>query len=108
MLKDVHVLAECFDDPVMKAAALRAVLTNMPGIGYVGASGLAGFSDNNAIRTQKIHDNVYIVGDGTSAAGPGSYGPKSGNCRPSPGKPDIVYTAWKGLFFYFIYFIGLP
>ena len=52
MLKDVHVLAECFDDPVMKAAALRAVLTNMPGIGYVGASGLAGFSDNNAIRTQ--------------------------------------------------------
>jgi sulfur carrier protein ThiS adenylyltransferase len=62
MLKDVHVLAECFDD---------AVLTNMPGIGYVGASGLAGFSDNNAIRTQKIHDNVYIVRDGTSAAGPG-------------------------------------
>jgi sulfur carrier protein ThiS adenylyltransferase len=55
----------------MKAAALRAVLTNMPGIEYVGASGLAGFSDNNAIRTPKIHDNVYIVGDGTSAAGPG-------------------------------------
>ena len=71
MLKDVHVLAECFDDPVIKAAALRAVLTNMPGIGYVGASGLAGYGDNNAIRTKKIHDNVYIVGDGTSAAGPG-------------------------------------
>ena len=52
IFKNVHVLAECFDDPVMKAAALRAVLTNMPGNVYVGASGLAGFSDNNAIRTQ--------------------------------------------------------
>ena len=55
----------------MKAAALRAVLTSMPGVGYVGASGLAGFGDNNAIRTQKIHDHVYIIGDRVSAAGPG-------------------------------------
>lgn len=69
--KDVDVLAECFDDPAMKAAALRTVLTNMPGTGYVGASGLAGYGDNNVIRTQKIHANVYIIGDGTSAAGPG-------------------------------------
>jgi sulfur carrier protein ThiS adenylyltransferase len=71
VFKGVDVLAECFDDPVIKAAALRAVLINMPGIGYVGASGLAGYGDNNIIRTQKIHDNVYIIGDGTSAASPG-------------------------------------
>jgi len=69
--KNADVLAECFDDPVMKAAALRAVLTNMPDLGYVGASGLAGYGDSNAIRTKKIHDNVYIIGDATSAAGPG-------------------------------------
>ena len=69
--KEVDVLAECFDDPAMKAAALRAILTNMPHIGYVGASGLAGYDDNNNIKTQKIHDHVYIIGDGTSAAGPG-------------------------------------
>jgi sulfur carrier protein ThiS adenylyltransferase len=71
IFKNADALAECFDDPVMKAAALRAVLANMPGIGYVGASGLAGYGDNNSIKTQKIHDNVYIIGDGTSAAGPG-------------------------------------
>ncbi len=71
VFKGVDVLAECFDDPVMKAAALRAVLTNMPAIGYVGASGLAGYGDNNSIRTQKIDHDVYIIGDGTSAAGPG-------------------------------------
>lgn len=45
IFKNVHVLAECFDDPVMKAAALRAVLTNMPDIGYVGASGLVGYGE---------------------------------------------------------------
>jgi sulfur carrier protein ThiS adenylyltransferase len=71
IFSNVDVLAECFDDAAMKAAALRAVLTVMPGIGYVGASGLAGFGDNNAVRTQKIHDHVYIIGDGVSAAGPG-------------------------------------
>ena len=71
IFKDVNVLAECFDDPAMKAAALRAVLTSMSGTGYVGASGLAGYGDNNAIRTKKIHDNVYIIGDEISAAKPG-------------------------------------
>ena len=71
VFRNVDVLAECFDDATMKAAALRAVLTGLPGIGYVGASGLAGFGDNNAIRTRKIHAKVYIIGDGTAAAGPG-------------------------------------
>ena len=69
--KNVDVLAECFDDPAMKAAALSAVLINMPGIGYVGSSGLAGYGENNSIQTQKIRGNFYIIGDGTSAAGPG-------------------------------------
>lgn len=71
VFRGVDVLAECFDDPTMKAAGLRAVLTYMPDIGYVGTSGLAGYGDNNVIQTQKIHGSVYITGDRTSAAGPG-------------------------------------
>ena len=71
IFKVVDVLAECFDAPTMKAAALRAVLTSMPDIGYVGASGLAGYGDNNVIKTKKIHDHVYIIGDEVSAAEPG-------------------------------------
>ena len=71
VFRSADVLAECFDDPAMKAAALSAVLTNMPGIGYVGASGLAGYGDSNSIRTQKIRPKVYIVGDNVSAAEPG-------------------------------------
>lgn len=71
LFKDVDVLAECFDDPVMKAAALRAALTGLTGAGYVGTSGLAGFADNNLIRTRELFPRVYLVGDETSAAGQG-------------------------------------
>jgi sulfur carrier protein ThiS adenylyltransferase len=71
IFKCVDVLTECFDNPAMKAAALRATMTHLPEIKYVGASGLAGYGDNNSIRTEKVHENVYIIGDGTSAAGPG-------------------------------------
>jgi len=67
----MDVLVECFDDPVMKAAALRATLRELPQVGYVGASGMAGYGDNNAIRTQRIRPRVYIVGDNESEARPG-------------------------------------
>ncbi len=63
---DVDILVECFDDPAMKAAALRAVLQHMPGIGYVGASGMAGYGSGNTIVCQRIKPNVYIVGDNRS------------------------------------------
>ncbi len=68
---NVDVLAECFDDAVMKAAALRAVLTSLPDTYYVGASGMAGYEENNMITTKQLYPKVFIVGDGTSAACPG-------------------------------------
>lgn len=71
LFKDVHALVECFDDPGMKAAGLRAALQHLPGIFYVGASGLAGYGENNTIRTRKLYPGVYIVGDAVSAAAPG-------------------------------------
>ena len=67
----VDVLVECFDDAVMKANALRVALTDLKGIGYVGASGVAGYGDNNSIRTSHVGARVYLVGDGESAAAPG-------------------------------------
>ncbi|MEW6428323.1 MAG: sulfur carrier protein ThiS adenylyltransferase ThiF [Thermodesulfobacteriota bacterium] len=67
----VDALAECFDSARMKAVALRTVLTRMAGTAYVGASGLAGFGDNNSIRTTRLYPRVYLVGDGESAAAPG-------------------------------------
>jgi sulfur carrier protein ThiS adenylyltransferase len=69
--KEVDVLAECFDDPVMKACALRAFRMRMAALGYVGASGMAGYGDNNSIQTREIFPNVFLVGDGMSESGVG-------------------------------------
>ncbi len=78
--KDVDALTECFDDPAMKAAALRAVLVHMQDIGYVCSSGLAGYGPNNTITTKRLHPNVYIVGDGITGArqGEGLMAPRVG------------------------------
>lgn len=67
----VDVLVECFDDPHLKATALRTVLTRMRNIAYVGASGVAGCGSNNEIRTTRLYEKIYLVGDGVSAAAPG-------------------------------------
>lgn len=71
LFHEVHALVECFDDPAMKAAGLRAVLQHLPGIFYVCASGVAGYGENNTIRTKRLYPRVYMVGDEVSAAGPG-------------------------------------
>jgi sulfur carrier protein ThiS adenylyltransferase len=71
LFREVDVLAECFDAAAMKAAALRCALGPLVGIGFVGASGLAGFEDSNMIRTMKIRDRVYLVGDNETEARPG-------------------------------------
>ena len=71
LFKDVHALVECFDDPAMKAAGLRAALHHLPGVFYVGASGLAGYGENNTIRTRRLYPGIYLVGDEISAAAPG-------------------------------------
>jgi len=72
LFQNVQVLVECFDDPAMKPAALRAALTRLKGIGYVGASGMAGFGESNRIVTRQIHPGVYLVGDGESEVSPAS------------------------------------
>jgi len=71
IFRGVDALAECFDDASMKAAALRAVLRHMRGTGYVASSGLAGYGDNNLIRTRRLYTGVYLVGDEETAAAPG-------------------------------------
>lgn len=71
LFRHVDVLIECFDDPAMKAATLRSVLTQMPKVAYIGSSGMAGYGENNRIVTRMIRPGIYIVGDEESAAQPG-------------------------------------
>ena len=69
LFADVDVLVECFDNPAMKAAALRSVLQHLPGTGYVGSSGMAGYGSGNSICSRRVNPCVYIVGDNTSEVG---------------------------------------
>ena len=62
LFKQVDVLVECFDDPVMKAVGFRLALTQMKNMGYVGASGMAGFGDNNLITTRHHSKRIYELG----------------------------------------------
>ncbi len=80
IFNEVDVLAECFDDPVMKAVALRAVRMHMPDTVYVGASGMAGYGENNTILTRRIFPGAYLVGDNETAAqaGQGLMAPRVG------------------------------
>lgn len=71
VFSDVDVLAECFDGAELKAAALRCALTALKGKPFVGVSGVAGYGENNLIRTAMIRPGVYLVGDGETAAQPG-------------------------------------
>ncbi len=71
LFAEADVLIECFDDPVMKAATLRSVLTKMKDVAYVGSSGMAGFGESNTILTRMERPGIYIVGDGASEACPG-------------------------------------
>ena len=66
IFSSVDVLIECFDNPVMKAAALRSALKEMNLRGYVGASGVAGYGKGNEITTRMIRPGIYIVGDDES------------------------------------------
>jgi sulfur carrier protein ThiS adenylyltransferase len=69
---DVDVLVEAFDDPAAKAMLVEACATAFPHRPIVTASGMAGLGSANTIRTHRAGGNVYVVGDLTSAAGPGN------------------------------------
>jgi len=66
------IVVEAFDRADMKAMLVDTVLAQMPGVRVVAASGLAGYGTNNAITTRKITSRLYLSGDGTSEAQPGS------------------------------------
>jgi sulfur carrier protein ThiS adenylyltransferase len=67
----VDVLAEAFDAADQKSMLVSGFLSRCPGIPLVAASGVAGYGPANEIVTEKVTKQLYIVGDGRSAAQPG-------------------------------------
>lgn len=68
---DVDVLVEAFDAADQKAMLVETFLSFFPDRPLIAASGLAGYGPSGAIRTRRVTDRLYLVGDETSAARPG-------------------------------------
>ena len=66
LLKEEEYICEAFDVPEQKAMLTNYILENMPDKYLVGASGMAGYGNSNAIVTKKIMSHYYICGDGVS------------------------------------------
>jgi len=68
---NVDVVVECFDRAEDKAMILEVVRESLSETYVVGASGLAGYGDSNSIRTWRVGDRLFIIGDLEKSAGPG-------------------------------------
>lgn len=62
LFKNCDIIVEAFDLAEMKLMIAEAVIENFPEKYLVMGSGLAGFGNNNSLRTVK-NDNIYICGD---------------------------------------------
>jgi sulfur carrier protein ThiS adenylyltransferase len=60
------VIIEAFDSPEMKQMLIETVQNSMPGTPLVIGSGLAGWGNNETIRTRKIDDTLFVCGDESS------------------------------------------
>jgi sulfur carrier protein ThiS adenylyltransferase len=62
VFRDCQVIVEAFDRAEMKKMLIETVLERMPGKFVVAGSGLAGYGNNNDLRTRRI-GNLFICGD---------------------------------------------
>lgn len=66
LLGEHKYICEAFDKPEQKAMLTNEVLTKLQDAYLVGASGMAGYGNSNAIVTRKVMEHYYLCGDGTS------------------------------------------
>jgi sulfur carrier protein ThiS adenylyltransferase len=71
IFKEAVVVVEAFDRAEEKAMLINVVSEKMPEKYIVAASGVAGYGDNNEIRTTRFSSKIFIVGDQETAAQPG-------------------------------------
>lgn len=68
----VEVLVEAFDSPCCKAELVNTALMTMEDTYIIAGSGMAGYFSSNSIVTKKKMNRLYVVGDETEEAKPGS------------------------------------
>lgn len=63
LLRDDDIVCEAFDSAENKAMLVNAVLENYPDKYVIAASGMAGMSSSNEIKTRRITSRFYLCGD---------------------------------------------
>jgi sulfur carrier protein ThiS adenylyltransferase len=71
IFKEAEVIVEAFDRAEEKAMLINAISEKMPDKYIVAASGVAGYGDNNEIKTIRFSSKIFIVGDQKTPAQPG-------------------------------------
>jgi sulfur carrier protein ThiS adenylyltransferase len=71
IFQEAEVVVEAFDRAEEKAMLINVISDKMPDKYIVAASGVAGYGDNNEIKTTRFSSKVFIVGDQKTAAQPG-------------------------------------
>jgi sulfur carrier protein ThiS adenylyltransferase len=69
--ENADVIVECFDRVEAKTMLIETVAVSLPETYIIGASGLAGYGDSNSIKSRKLGEKIYIIGDLVKAAEPG-------------------------------------
>ena len=66
-----HIIIECIDSPETKAMIMQTVAEFLPETYLIGASGMAGYGDSNSIKTWRLGEKIFLVGDLAKPAEPG-------------------------------------
>lgn len=66
LLEGVNAAIEAVDTAEAKAMIIATCMEQLPELPLVTASGLAGYGSTNAIVTERLAENLYVVGDLTS------------------------------------------
>jgi len=72
VLGHAQVLAEAFDVAEQKVMLIETFAARFPDRPIVAGSGMAGYSPANSVVTRQAASNLYLCGDGTTAAAPGT------------------------------------
>ena len=62
------IVCEAFDNPQSKAILVNTLLEQSPQTKLVCGSGMAGYGSSNTIQTKQKFKNLYLCGDGETAA----------------------------------------
>jgi sulfur carrier protein ThiS adenylyltransferase len=66
LFKEYNIVCEAFDNPQSKAMLVSTLLSELPFVNIIAASGMAGVGSSNDIKTIQRIDRLYVCGDETS------------------------------------------